>query len=326
MIHRILSLLLFTLIVTSAFFLVATRYSKGEAISSAEEKRMKVLRRKGQLKLTPTARERTSFNKGMQEERRELEEKIPKNVPIKVKLRSEKERSFKDLKNGNWLRDFELQVTNTSDKPIYFLELWLMLPDTKTENDRQLAFPLRYGRADFIDFDTRPVAGDIPIQPRETYVFTIPEAKQQAWQQFKLRRNEPDPRKVEIHFVQLSFGDGSGFSGEDPYPYKREQSSTVFCREGPKQTAGKAFSNRAQIPFPALQEHSSLLSPAAFVPVKFSVAETIYREAEPGLYWILIVRAQTVFLRRSPLINVCVIVSLFRFELWALRILKVVVS
>lgn len=234
MLRRILSLILLTFVIASAFVILATRYSKSEASFPAEEKRMKVLRRKGQLKLKPTARELASFKNNTQEgkkEEREVEEEIPKNVPIKVKLRSEKEKSFKDLKNGNWLRDLELEVTNTSDKPIYFLELWLMLPDTKTENDRQLAFPLRYGRADFIDFETRSVAGDIPIQPRGTYVFTIPEGKQQAWRQFNLRRNESDPLKVKIQFVHLSFGDGSGFSGGDPYPYKREQSSTLDRRD-----------------------------------------------------------------------------------------------
>jgi hypothetical protein len=54
---------------------------------------------------------------------RELEDKIPKHVPIKVKIKSEKETSFRDLANPKWIRDFELDITNTSDKPIYFLEL-----------------------------------------------------------------------------------------------------------------------------------------------------------------------------------------------------------
>jgi len=262
MLNRILSLLLLTLVVTSALVLLATRYSRGETSFSAEQKTIKVLRRKGQLKLKPTAREITSFKNGIQEEKRELEDGIPKNVPIKVKVRSEKEKSFKDLKNEKWLRDFELEVTNTSNKPIYFLELWLMLPDTKTENNRQLAFSLRYGRADFIDFDTIPVVDDVPIQPNETYTFTIPKGKQDAWQRFKLRRKESDPKKVKIEFVQLSFGDGSGFSGGEAYPYRREQSSCGFCREGPKRTADKAYT-KPRISFPALREHSLLPTPAA---------------------------------------------------------------
>jgi len=236
MLRRILSLLVLTLIVTSASILVATRYSKGEASFSADEKKMKVLRRKGQLKLKPTAKEITSFNNGMQEEKRELENKIPKHVPIKVKIRSEKEKAFKDLKNGNWQHDFELEVTNTSDKPIYRLELFLIYPEILSESGFKIGIPLRYGRADFVKFDTRPIAADVPIQPRETYTFRIPEQDQQAWRAHKVRRNWPDPRKVEIIFVQLSFGDGTGFSstGATPFPYNR-QSANVPCREGPKQ-------------------------------------------------------------------------------------------
>jgi hypothetical protein len=283
MLRRILSLLVLALIVTSASILVATRYSKGEASFSVEEKRMKVLRRKGQLKLKPTAREITSFNNGMQEQKRELEDKIPKNVPIKVKVRVEKEKGFKDLNNRNWLSDFELEVTNTSNKPIYFLELWLMLPDTKTENNRPLAFSLRYGRDEFIDYETRSVATDVPIQPNETYTFVIPEGKQQAWRDFKVRRKEADPKKVRLKFIQLNFGDGTGFNGGDalPYPYRKGQASTGSCREAPKQTGDKTYGN-PRTSFLALRENLFLPKPAAFLPVKFSLVDAAYRQPEPA--------------------------------------------
>lgn len=154
---------------------------------------------------------------------REVEDRVPKQVPIKVKLKSEKERAFKDRNNAQWYRDFELEVTNTSDKPIYFLELWLMLPEVKSENNNPIAFSLRYGRIDFIHFDTRPIATDVPIQPGETHTFTIPEGEQQGWREFKSRRNMPDPGKVRIKFVQVTFGDGTGFDGGGlAYPYKKD--------------------------------------------------------------------------------------------------------
>ena len=202
--------------------------------------------------MPPTMAEIASFRSQLPNEERTFENTIPKHVPIKIKLKSEKEKAFKDLTNSEWHRDFELEVTNTSDKPIYFLEVWLVLPETKSENNVQIAFPLRYGRADFIHFNTRPIATDVPIQPGETYTFTIPEGEQRGWRWFKARGNA-DPRKVEIKFVQLSFGDGTGFNGTDalPYPYKREQSSNASCREGPRQTADKAFRKSARIPFPA---------------------------------------------------------------------------
>src|SRR5215212_7525461 len=62
-------------------------------------------------------------------EERELEDRIPKHLPIKVKIKKEKEEAFKDLKNEKWVRDFELEITNTGDKPIYFLSLLIDLPE-----------------------------------------------------------------------------------------------------------------------------------------------------------------------------------------------------
>jgi len=154
---------------------------------------------------------------------RQVEYNIPKNLPLKVKLKADKEAKVKDMGNAEWLRDFELQVTNLSDKPIYLVEFWLTLPDTKTENDNPLAFILRFGRIDFFKFNTRPIETDVPLKPGETYAFSIEETFQQGWAEFKHRKNVPDPGKISIDFVHLSFGDGSGFDGGGvAYPYKRD--------------------------------------------------------------------------------------------------------
>lgn len=155
---------------------------------------------------------------------RVVEFKIPKHVPIKVKLKREKEKAIKDLGNASWYEDFQLEVTNTSDKPIYFLDLWLILPDFINPSGRPDGFVLNYGRMDFLGFDTRPNSTDIPIAPGSTYVFEIPEQFQKGWAAHKGRDNVPDPKKLELSLTQLSFGDGSGFIGRDgrPFPYIRE--------------------------------------------------------------------------------------------------------
>src|SRR2546422_10189681 len=59
------------------------------------------------------------------QEERVLENTISKNVPIKVKIKKEKEESFKDLKNEKWVRELEVEVTNTGDRPIYYLDMFL---------------------------------------------------------------------------------------------------------------------------------------------------------------------------------------------------------
>ncbi len=155
-----------------------------------------------------------------------IDNEVPKNVPIKLKLKVEKEERLKDRSNPEWLRDFELEVTNTSNKPIYFIRLYLLLPDTKSDKNNPVSFVLSYGRADFKDFSTRPGPADVPIQPGETHPFTIDESFQQAWRQFRARTNKDDPAKLKIRLVHLSFGDGSGFdSGGIAYPYDRSELS-----------------------------------------------------------------------------------------------------
>ena len=100
-----------------------------------------------------------------EKEEREIDDRIPKNVPIKVKIKSEKEKGFRDLKNSKWLRDLEVEVTNLSEKPIYFLELWVDMPEIISANGHKVGFTLRYGRIEFVHFSTLPLPSDVPIQP-----------------------------------------------------------------------------------------------------------------------------------------------------------------
>jgi hypothetical protein len=168
-----------------------------------------------------TAAEIAAFH-FQEKEQRKFEDDIPKHVPIKFRLKPEKEKKFKDLDNPSWYRDFELEVTNTSDKPIYFLLLWLVYPEIQTRPGVPLAVPLQYGRMNFIEQETRPISTDVPIQPGETYVFTIPERDRKGWEAHKKSDNVPDPKKALLTFVHLSFGDGTGFatSGAKPYAHQ----------------------------------------------------------------------------------------------------------
>jgi hypothetical protein len=154
---------------------------------------------------------------------RVVEFTIPKHLPIKVKLKKEKEKAIKDLKNEKWYQDFQIEVTNTSDKPIYFLSIWLILPEFVNPSGRPDGFSFTFGRMDFVDFDMRPSSTDIPLAPGGTHIFEIPDQFQKGWAAHKQRDNVSDPRRMELSLTQLSFGDGSGFIGRDgrPYPYKR---------------------------------------------------------------------------------------------------------
>jgi hypothetical protein len=170
-------------------------------------------------------------------EEREMEDKIPKHLPIKVKIKKEKEKAFKDLKNEKWVRDFQLEITNTGDKPIYFLSLALDLPEITAPDGVGIAFSIHYGRGQLIDIETKAGPDDIPIKPGETYVFSFPDSKQLDWEGFRRRENKLNPKKLILYFQALSFGDGTGFWRNDgmAVPHAPDaKSSLERCEPEPK--------------------------------------------------------------------------------------------
>jgi hypothetical protein len=145
-------------------------------------------------------------------EERELEDKIPKHLPIKVKIKKEKEKAFKDLKNEKWVRDFQLEITNTGDKPIYFISLIITLPEITAPyqigpDENKIGFSIHYGRGALIDIETKAEPNDTPIKPGETYVYSFSDIVVESWEMFRQRENKP------LDFQALSFGDGTGFIG-----------------------------------------------------------------------------------------------------------------
>lgn len=180
-------------------------------------------------------------------EERELEDKIPKHLPIKVKVKKEKEKSFKDLKNDKWMRDLEVEVTNIGDKPIYFLYFVVTLDGITAPNGTNVSFPLMYGRSELGSIENKAEADDIPIKPGETHVFKAYESNVRGWDSFRKNHNKPQPNKLIFKFQVLSFGDGTGFesTGGIPFPEPRkEKSSLDRCEQeqnksGPQATVGR---------------------------------------------------------------------------------------
>jgi hypothetical protein len=153
-------------------------------------------------------------------EEREIEDRIPKHLPIKVKMKKEKEEAFKDLKNEKWVRDFELEITNTGDKPIYFLSLIITLPEITApyqigSEENKMGFSIHYGRSQLLVIETKAGPDDIPIKPGETYVHKFSDLEVEGWELFRKRENKPDAKRLILDFQILSFGDGTGFWGND---------------------------------------------------------------------------------------------------------------
>jgi hypothetical protein len=173
------------------------------------------------------------------QEERQLEDLTPKHIPIKVKIKAEKEKLFKDLNNEHWLRDLEIEVKNTGNKPIYFLVLVLDLPETKDRDGNLIGWDLHYGRTDLISITAPLKPEDIPIRPGETYVFTVAERFVKGFERIVREDGVVQPKKVRAIFQFVNFGDGTGFSGTgNPLPHPKRAANTGSYA-GPKRDSSK---------------------------------------------------------------------------------------
>jgi hypothetical protein len=164
-----------------------------------------------------------------QQDERKLENEIPKHVPLRIKIRKEKE--FKDTKSENWAHDFELEVTNTGEKPIYEFYLDLIL-DVKDSTGQNVSAPVYYGRAELGDHRVKATERDLPLKPGESCVLKIHPGQLGAWDIIRRKESRPHPRTIRIKFVTLSFGDGTGLMGPDATPVPRkvaERSGLARC-------------------------------------------------------------------------------------------------
>ena len=162
--------------------------------------------------------------------RRLFENRVPEHLPIKVKIKREKEKSFRDLDNENWARDLELEVKNVGDKPIYSMFFYLLVPAAKIGDSYQ-AFSLVYGRAALSDLTNLPSAEDVPIMPGETKVLTIEDTQLRGWDDARGAGKVPKIRGVRLIFQDLSFGDGTGFEGTSGSP-RSKRNNNHYTTEG----------------------------------------------------------------------------------------------
>jgi hypothetical protein len=173
---------------------------------------------------------RSMINKGKRpnylDSDRIIEDQIPPRVPIEVEIRN--------LKTDSLLRDIEIKVTNTGNKPIYYLELGIVLPDNLSEAGYPIGFPLRYGRPELIKFENPLEPNDAPLLPGESCSLKVPENNLVAFERLaaKGKITQAEVKKVYLMFRHLNFGDKTGFSGDgSPVPYIRKERSANGCYE-----------------------------------------------------------------------------------------------
>jgi hypothetical protein len=219
-----ISFLLDATLFVSSLVLIAGTYNGGKTSAAPGTLKAKTLRRHDKTKLKPDAAESDLLRRqaSAQEEKQEervFEDKIPKHLPIQVKIRAEKEKAAKDLGNERWHRYLEIEVKNTGDKPIYYLSLIIEIPEIKLGGD-PVSVHMRYGQHSLFD-DSKGRAGpeDVPLKPKDSYILSLDEPAALGWEQWKEREKWSQPKRVVIEFEQLNFGDGTGFFGGNGAPW-----------------------------------------------------------------------------------------------------------
>lgn len=158
--------------------------------------------------------------------------KVPKHLPIKIEI----------LKGDteDTLNDAEIKVTNTGEKPIYYLKFFISTPeDFRGSSGYQYGFEMRYGRRELVTFSTLATETDIPLKTGESHVFKVAGREAKLFNEaMRKNYNNAKPSKYLLEFQFLSFGDKTGFwtSGGTPFPDRKkrpESSVNLFPKEKP---------------------------------------------------------------------------------------------
>ncbi len=213
-------------------------------------------------------------------EERAVEDKIPKHLPIKVKVK--KEAKLKDTNNDDWLRDVEVEVTNTGATPIYYVKINLYLPDALADDERGSVYHLYYGRRELIKFDEPVRPDDVPLKQGETVALGVADLENEivSWKHFRAKGKFRNPKKMYFKFQVISFGDGTGFVGPEggPIPEKKERSSNGRCGGGDEVAEAAVSSNS-----PPRHFTDSVYLPTTYLspPVSFMTAAFVAGNSSP---------------------------------------------
>jgi hypothetical protein len=146
---------------------------------------------------------------------------IPARLPFKAVVVNQER--VADPKNEHWLRDLEVELTNTGTKPIYFVSLRLSLVGAKLAGLNP-AFRLTFGSSHLESLTAVPRPEDVALAPGASTVIRMPESDALLWESWKEQGIATDePKRLVINLHQLSFGDGTGLVGREgkpiPNPY-----------------------------------------------------------------------------------------------------------
>ncbi|HJQ70368.1 MAG TPA: hypothetical protein VKA70_15430 [Blastocatellia bacterium] len=147
--------------------------------------------------------------------------------------------AIRNLKSKNWIEDLEIEVRNTSSKPIYAIDIILMFPDIPERliegGLRGTVTTLTYGRMQLIQPNELATSEDVPINPGEKFTLKIAEPNRLGLESVlaETKLLKSDIKKIYLRIEFINYGDGTGFRIDGPVTYNRTSGKNSFPRDGP---------------------------------------------------------------------------------------------
>jgi hypothetical protein len=123
-----------------------------------------------------------------------------------------------------WLENLAIEVENTSNKPVYFVRLTVILPQV-VENNKQLCFDVIYGDWRLVNLSQKANAGNSAIPPGQRMRLYFSPGNHQHLVNFLSSRSRSlsTVTTASVLLQEVNFGDGTGylagrflFGGSDP--------------------------------------------------------------------------------------------------------------
>lgn len=142
---------------------------------------------------------------------------------IKIIRSSDHPIAIKQIRNAqssDFLQDLEIEIQNVSDKPVYYVHLHMRFPDIEFAPKQHYGFSLHYSDLKFDQVGELASPKDQPIPVGGTYIFKVPISICKGFETYKTKKSlsQAATNKVEIGLMEVSFGDGTGYEYDRPYP------------------------------------------------------------------------------------------------------------
>jgi hypothetical protein len=209
--HKGIKLTLAIALLVSFVVVLGLTFNVGKT-AAADPIRARLLRKNDDTKRKPSGPELALLRRQIPEKKeRTFKARDLKDNPLSV-------RQVKNLQSDTWHKDLEIEVKNTSTKPIYCILAYLEFPDDPVPVG-VAGIAVVYGERKYFDLRRVGDPQDPHLNPGDTYVFTIPE-KMKKGLKVQHEKSPNNFNRLQLHFGVISFGDGTGFEAEEFSDYR----------------------------------------------------------------------------------------------------------